>query len=90
MVPFNFPKEEEIQGCTVSWQNYGYILQEEKGIVLMNLLPRGITVNSKHYIETLRSLSAHVCCVCPQEKCLKFCLFMTMLGCTQVCIPQRP
>jgi hypothetical protein len=49
MVPFNFPKEEEIQGCTVSWQNYGYILQEEKGFVLVNLLPRGIIVNSKHW-----------------------------------------
>ena len=45
-----------------------------KGVILVHFLPRGTTVNSDCCIETLRSLNA--------------CCFMTMLGCTQMCVPE--
>ena len=38
-------------------------------VTLVKLLPRETTVNSVTYTETLRSLNAHLCPVCPTGKC---------------------
>jgi len=54
----------------------------------VHFFPRGTTVNSDCCIETLRNLNACLCLLYPKRRCLMCCCFMTMLGCTQMCVPE--
>jgi hypothetical protein len=53
-------KEGEIQACAISWQVVGTFVWDETGFILVNLWPRGTTVNSNICTETLRILNAYL------------------------------
>jgi len=50
------------------WNSRGYSLGDEKGVILVNLKPRGTTVNSNCYTETPRILNACLHWVHPTRK----------------------
>jgi hypothetical protein len=53
-VPYDIPKEEEIQECDMRRKNHGYSLLDNKGVILENFFSREVTVNSDSFIETLK------------------------------------
>jgi hypothetical protein len=55
----------------------------------VNFLPRVTTVNPFCSTEILRLLNAHLEFK-PEEQCLMCCYVITMLGCRQICVLQRP
>jgi hypothetical protein len=44
------------------------VFWDEKGVILVNFLPRGTTVNSDRYIKTPRNPNTHLCQVRPTRK----------------------
>ena len=52
------PKSQEIQKSTFSWKNYGDCVWDIEGVILVDFMPNGTTINSDAYIDTLRKLKA--------------------------------
>jgi hypothetical protein len=66
MVPYNIPKEGEIQDLAGKTMVTNF--WNGKGFILKNFFLRRTTVNSDCYTETIRSLHACFCCLCPTRK----------------------
>ena len=55
-----FTKDQKVQGPKVCWQNYDHRFLDSQGVILVDFLPKGETINSEVYIETLRKLKAKI------------------------------
>ena len=55
-----FTKDQKVQGPKVCCQNYGHRFLDSQGKILEGFLPKGETINSEVYIETLRKLKAKI------------------------------
>lgn len=66
------------------------VFLDKKGVILVNFFLRRTTLNCDCYIQTLRSLNAHICQVCITKRCQKCCFSMTKAGHIQVCSSLKP
>ena len=60
MASSHVPKSHEIQKSTFSWKNYGDCVLDIEGVILVDFMPKGTTINSDVYIDTLRKLKARL------------------------------
>jgi hypothetical protein len=50
--------EAKFHKCATSRVNHGYVFWNEKGFILVKFLPRAPAVNSDHYAEILKPVTA--------------------------------
>jgi hypothetical protein len=75
------PWEKKYKNVVSAVSNHGC---RKKGVIFVNFLCRKTTVNSDDCNETLKSLNADLCCVCPTRKKSKVLLLHDSAGHTQV------
>lgn len=76
-------KEEEMQECAISWKNHGYSLLGWERCYFCEYLAQGGKNELWLPCWSTKKFVTH-------KKRLKCWSSMTMLGCTQVCAPERP
>lgn len=57
MAPYASPKEEELKSAPSAGRMMVTVFSDDKGVILLNVLPTGTTVNFDTYTETLRRMN---------------------------------
>ena len=61
----NFTKDQKVQGQNSTGKIMATVFWNSQGVILVDFLLKGETINSEVYIETLRKLKAKIRCVRP-------------------------
>ena len=81
MMPYKIFKTKNVQGTKVSWKNHATIFWDAQGVILVDFLIRGKTINSESYIET--------CCIMESNSmCQRTVIFFIALPLLFICIVQ--
>ncbi|KAF6027711.1 hypothetical protein EB796_013984 [Bugula neritina] len=60
MATCRLTQKEEIQISAIRWQGDGYCFWDYQGVMLIDFMAKGTTINSEAYIETLRKLKTRL------------------------------